>query len=110
MCAGVDYPISFYWRDLLRHYPDAKFILSTRDPKKWYVSVRDTIRFMTSSGARFPLSWFATLFGTRRIFQVIFVYCGVIMYRVNIWYILTRRHLMSVGPFRRDFQPACLAR
>ena len=44
MSASVDYPMSLYWKDLARLYPNAKVILTVRDPLKWYQSVRSTIR------------------------------------------------------------------
>lgn len=39
----VDWPASRYWRDLAGHYPDAKVILTTRDPDDWYASIAKTI-------------------------------------------------------------------
>ena len=36
--------MSLYWKDLARLYPNAKVILTVRDPVKWYQSVRSTIR------------------------------------------------------------------
>jgi hypothetical protein len=39
----TDYPGCMFWRDLVRKYPDAKVILSTRDPDKWFESVSATI-------------------------------------------------------------------
>lgn len=39
----VDYPTATYWRELAAHYPEAKVILSDRDPHAWYASVRETI-------------------------------------------------------------------
>lgn len=44
LSASVDYPMSLYWKDLARLYPNAKVILTVRDPVKWYQSVRSTIR------------------------------------------------------------------
>lgn len=41
--AAVDYPASFYWRELADAYPDAKVLLSVRDGNSWARSVRDTI-------------------------------------------------------------------
>lgn len=41
--AAVDWPACNWWRELAEYYPDAKVILSTRDPGRWYASVRDTI-------------------------------------------------------------------
>ena len=40
----MDYPMSLYWRDLARLYPQAKVILTVREPVRWYQSVRETIR------------------------------------------------------------------
>jgi hypothetical protein len=39
----VDYPGCLYWRTLLREYPDAKVVHTTRDPEAWYESARATI-------------------------------------------------------------------
>ena len=39
----LDWPAAAYWRQLAEHYPDAKVILSLRDPESWYRSVSDTI-------------------------------------------------------------------
>ena len=41
--AGVDYPLSGFYRDLMAVYPDAKVILTVRDPDRWYESTRETI-------------------------------------------------------------------
>jgi hypothetical protein len=46
--AAVDYPVCDYWRELAAFYPDAKFILTTRDPDEWYDSIRATIMSDTS--------------------------------------------------------------
>jgi hypothetical protein len=39
----VDWPTARYWRELADHYPQAKVLLSVRDPEAWYKSVTDTI-------------------------------------------------------------------
>lgn len=39
----VDYPGSFFYRELLAAYPDAKVLLSARDGHAWARSMRDTI-------------------------------------------------------------------
>ncbi|MEX0840390.1 MAG: sulfotransferase family protein [Parvibaculum sp.] len=41
--ASVDWPSCYFWRELAAHYPDAKVILSTRDPQRWYKSISQTI-------------------------------------------------------------------
>jgi hypothetical protein len=41
--AAVDWPAASYWRELAAHYPDARVVLSVRDPLRWYDSVSDTI-------------------------------------------------------------------
>ena len=41
--ATVDHPACGYWRELAEFYPDAKIVLSTRDPEAWYKSVHETI-------------------------------------------------------------------
>lgn len=41
--AAVDFPAAAFWRELADFYPDAKIILSLRDPEKWYQSTQETI-------------------------------------------------------------------
>ncbi|MEV6155647.1 sulfotransferase family protein [Nonomuraea sp. NPDC052129] len=41
--SAVDWPAASYWRELAEHYPDAKVILTVRDPSRWYDSVSETI-------------------------------------------------------------------
>ena len=41
--ACVDFPACTYYEQLATHYPDAKVILTTRDPSKWYDSLVETI-------------------------------------------------------------------
>jgi hypothetical protein len=41
--ATVDYPGCYYWRDLAAAFPEARIILSTRDPEGWFHSVSETI-------------------------------------------------------------------
>ena len=39
----VDWPGARYWRDLAAHFPQAKVILTVRDPDAWFDSVQATI-------------------------------------------------------------------
>lgn len=39
----VDWPACNYWRELMARYPDAKVILSLRDPESWWRSTQSTI-------------------------------------------------------------------
>ena len=39
----VDWPAARWWREIAAHYPDAKVLLSVRDPEAWYKSMIDTI-------------------------------------------------------------------
>jgi len=41
--ATVDWPSARWWREIAAHYPDAKVLLSVRDPEDWYKSMSDTI-------------------------------------------------------------------
>ena len=41
--ATVDYPACRYWRELMQYYPEAKVLLSVRDPDSWYESANSTI-------------------------------------------------------------------
>ncbi|MEM7798174.1 MAG: sulfotransferase family protein [Chloroflexota bacterium] len=39
----VDAPGCFYYKELMEKYPNAKVLLSVRDPERWYSSVNDSI-------------------------------------------------------------------
>lgn len=39
----TDWPAATFWAELAERYPEAKVILTVRDPERWYDSVRATI-------------------------------------------------------------------
>jgi hypothetical protein len=41
--ATVDWPAAAYYRVLARCYPDAKVILTVRDPDEWHASIREAL-------------------------------------------------------------------
>lgn len=41
--SAVDYPSAAYWRELAVHYPQARVLLTVRDPDEWFESVHATI-------------------------------------------------------------------
>lgn len=41
--AAVDFPAISYYKELMQKYPDAKVILTVRDPDRWYESASKTI-------------------------------------------------------------------
>ena len=41
--ASVDWPSCAFWRELSDAFPNAKILLSVRDPERWYESVYETI-------------------------------------------------------------------
>ncbi|MBB6548750.1 sulfotransferase family protein [Nonomuraea rubra] len=54
--SALDWPASAYWRELAGHYPEAKVVLTVRDPARWYDSVSATIfRSALEQRARPPL-------------------------------------------------------
>lgn len=44
----VDFPGTNFWKELVDAYPQAKVILTVRDPKEWYDSMRET--FLEAAG------------------------------------------------------------
>lgn len=40
--SSLDFPASLFYRELLDKYPDAKVVLSVREPERWYQSMYDT--------------------------------------------------------------------
>jgi hypothetical protein len=41
--SGVDFPVSCAWEELAAHFPDAKVVLTVRDPERWWESTASTI-------------------------------------------------------------------
>lgn len=41
--AAVDWPTSAFWRELVDFYPEAKVVLTVRDPDRWYDSIEKTL-------------------------------------------------------------------
>lgn len=53
--AAVDWPTCTFYRELMERNPEAKVLLSVRDPERWYQSVLSTIH--TVNNQRPPASW-----------------------------------------------------
>jgi hypothetical protein len=53
--ATVDWPACTFYEELMERNPDAKVILSVRDPERWYESVRNTIYELSVIIPRHPI-------------------------------------------------------
>ncbi|CAO3630924.1 unnamed protein product [Mucor hiemalis] len=47
--AGVDWPTSTFYKELMIKYPDAKVILTVRSADSWYKSVKNTIHIAATA-------------------------------------------------------------
>jgi hypothetical protein len=54
--ASVDWPACTFYEELLERYPEAKVLLSVRDPERWYESARTTIYELTMLRRRSPFT------------------------------------------------------
>jgi hypothetical protein len=63
--ATVDWPGCSFYRELLRQYPEAKVILTVRDPERWYESALRTIYYVRHA---FP-AWSGLIFPPMRGFR-----------------------------------------
>ncbi|WP_166173975.1 sulfotransferase family protein [Rubrobacter tropicus] len=54
--AAVDWPACTFYEELMERYPDAKVLLSVRDPDRWYESVCNTIYELSRLTVISPLS------------------------------------------------------
>ena len=63
--ATVDWPGCVFYAELMRRYPDAKVVLTVRDPERWYTSARQTIHFVREA---FPF-WLPWLLPRMRRFH-----------------------------------------
>ena len=62
--AGVDYPVSHFYKEILKEFPDVKVLLNVRDPVRWYESVRGSILALHLTMQSWPCNWFNALMGT----------------------------------------------
>jgi len=75
--AAVDWPACAFYEELMQAYPDAKVLLTVRDPEEWYASASETIyqgsRRFSGSRMASPLSIVASIFfrGRKRIGSMI---------------------------------------
>ena len=54
--AQVDWPGARVWRELARHWPEAKVILTVRDPDAWFDSVQATIAPFLAARGSIPIA------------------------------------------------------
>ena len=54
--AAVDWPACTFYEELMEKYPDAKVLLSVRDPERWYESTRNTVYELSRIAVISPLS------------------------------------------------------
>jgi sulfotransferase family protein len=59
--SAVDWPVAAYWRELAAYYPDAKIILTVRDPRRWYDSAAATIFRFRLRADRYPIKAISTM-------------------------------------------------
>ena len=54
--ASVDWPACTFYEQLMEKHPEAKVLLSVRDPEQWYESMRSTNYKLTKLSVRSPFS------------------------------------------------------
>ena len=48
--SATDWPACTFWRELADRYPDAKVVLTVRDPERWWNSIDTTLFSMSRAG------------------------------------------------------------
>lgn len=64
--ATTDFPACEYYRELLAAFPDAKVVLTVRDPQQWHKSALGTV-YQFSYGWPAYVLWFFVPFARRRL-------------------------------------------
>lgn len=54
--ASVDWPACTFYEQLMEKHPEAKVLLSVRDPERWYESARNTVYELTMLRRRSPFA------------------------------------------------------
>ena len=60
--AGVGEPMALFYKEISKVYPEAKFLLNTRDPASWYRSMRQAIIKPRTYLETPPISWIFSIF------------------------------------------------
>jgi hypothetical protein len=55
--SAVDFPVARYYRELAARFPEAKVVLSVRDPAEWYGSASKTIGMVRCTSSFQAPSW-----------------------------------------------------
>ena len=61
--AGVDYPVSLFYKEILAVYPNVKVLLTERDPVKWYENVKGSILKVNTIQISWPQSFLSRVLG-----------------------------------------------
>lgn len=64
--ATVDWPGCTFYKEFMQEFPDAKVLLSVRDPDRWYESVSNTIYGMRRASTASPFA--AAIFSVAGVF------------------------------------------
>ncbi|HEY0604970.1 MAG TPA: sulfotransferase [Herpetosiphonaceae bacterium] len=64
--AAVDWPAAAFYQQLMVRYPEAKVILTVRDPERWYESTQNTIYEIGKLTSSPPMSWLLAVFNRQR--------------------------------------------
>jgi len=67
--SAVDFPTCCFYKQLSAKYPDAKVILTVRDPEKWYASVRKSIYAIRDPNSDVPMMKMAEQLVWKGIFK-----------------------------------------
>ncbi|MFI6299322.1 sulfotransferase family protein [Nonomuraea sp. NPDC050790] len=67
--AAVDWPSSHFWRPLAGAYPQAKVILTVRDPRAWHASLRRTVFALLRNADAAPPEFQPVVTGLRPLLE-----------------------------------------
>ena len=66
--ASLDHPASQFYKILMEAFPDAKVLLTVREPEKWYKSAHGTIyQSCVVNNTKPPLSWVSRILNVSRL-------------------------------------------
>merc|ERR1712013_817051 len=74
--SGVDFPMAGWYKKFMVAYPDARVILTVRDPKKWYKSDCFIMHILSTLAFNWPYSWFFSFSGSQFIREYVQKACG----------------------------------
>jgi len=81
--SACDFPTNLYYKELMEAFPDAKVILTVRDPHKWYTSAKETVVRHRETLTAFPFNIAGWLLNMHHLMKLVVNYSVVARWNMH---------------------------